>query len=75
MDRAAFIGRELELKQLNDLLSKKTASLVVVNGRRRIGKSRLIEEFAKNKTFYHFVGLAPKEGITGIATCTAVMRY
>jgi len=64
MDHAAFIGRELELKQLNDLLSKKTASLVVVNGRRRIGKSRLIEEFAKNKTFYHFSGLAPKEGIT-----------
>ena len=38
----AFIGRKEELKQLNMLFKKNTASLVVVKGRRRIGKSRLI---------------------------------
>lgn len=64
MSESTFIGRETELQHLNDLLTKKTASLVVIKGRRRIGKSRLVEEFARDKTFYHFSGLAPVEGIT-----------
>lgn len=59
-----FIGRELEISRLNDLLAKRTASLVVVNGRRRVGKSRLIEEFARGKNFLQFSGLAPGEGVT-----------
>ena len=37
-----FVGRKKELSQLNLLLNKKSASLVVVKGRRWIGKSRLI---------------------------------
>ena len=31
----------------------------MIRGRRRIGKSRLIEEFAKDMTFYSFSGLVP----------------
>lgn len=46
-----FIGRQRELKQLKTLLDRNIASLVVVKGRRRIGKSRLIEEFAKDHFF------------------------
>ena len=64
MNNATFIGRNNEIKQLNDLLSKKTSSLVVIKGRRRIGKSRLVEEFAKKTQFYHFSGLAPAKNIT-----------
>ncbi len=64
MTDSKFIGREAELQALNDLLIKKTASLVVIKGRRRIGKTRLIEEFAKGKTFLRFIGLPPAEGIT-----------
>ncbi|MBS0358772.1 MAG: AAA family ATPase [Proteobacteria bacterium] len=56
---APFIGREEELEALEKLLKKNSASLVVVRGRRRIGKSRLIEEFAKNHTFYSFAGILP----------------
>lgn len=59
-----FIGRQTELKDLNLLLSKKSASLVVVRGRRRIGKSRLIEEFAKDKRFIRFSGIPPTEDVT-----------
>ncbi len=59
-----FIGREEELSTLNALLKKKTASLVVMTGRRRIGKSRLIDQFSKNHKHYKFTGLAPTEGIT-----------
>lgn len=59
-----FIGRAEELGELKTLLKKKTASLVVVKGRRRIGKSRLIIEFARNHRFYKFTGLAPTKGVT-----------
>lgn len=54
-----FIGRKRELRLLNDLAMKKSASLVVIRGRRRIGKSRLTEEFAKKMTPYIFSGLPP----------------
>lgn len=64
IDAVEFIGRKSELQALNDLLQKKTASLVVIKGRRRIGKTRLIEEFSKGKKFFRFVGLAPTDGIT-----------
>lgn len=59
-----FIGRSSEIAELQSLLKKRTASLVVVKGRRRVGKSRLIVEFAKNKKFYKFTGLAPLGGVT-----------
>ena len=44
-----FIGRKIELEKLKSVLELRSASLIVINGRRRIGKSRLIEEFAKNQ--------------------------
>ncbi len=59
-----FVGRAEELKSLGDLLLKKSASLIVVRGRRRIGKSRLIEEFAKDKRFIRFSGIPPIDGTT-----------
>jgi AAA+ ATPase superfamily predicted ATPase len=60
-----FIGRHQELQALSKLLKKNAASLVVVQGRRRIGKSRLIEEFGKNYPFYHFSGLPPTAAASG----------
>jgi AAA+ ATPase superfamily predicted ATPase len=62
-----FVGRKKELKDLNLLISKKSASLVVVRGRRRIGKSRLIEEFAKDKKFLRFSGIPPTDHVTAQA--------
>jgi len=59
-----FIGRKKELKQLDELKSYNKASLVVVCGRRRIGKSRLIEEFGKNYKFYSFFGFPPHDSNT-----------
>lgn len=60
----SFIGREHEIAQLNAFVRRKTAGLAVVCGRRRIGKSTLIEHFAKGKNLYEFYGLAPRPGIT-----------
>lgn len=60
-----FVGRTKELKLLNDLVEKSTASLAVVYGRRRIGKSRLIAEFGRRQPrFLSFTGLAPRKGMT-----------
>ncbi len=60
-----FIGRIEALGRLSALTEKRTASFVVVRGRRRIGKSRLIKEFSKQfDTFYQFMGLPPEKDIT-----------
>lgn len=44
-----FVGREKELKSLNDLFHKEGFGMSVIYGRRRIGKSTLIMEFIKDK--------------------------
>ena len=41
-----FYGRQQQLEQLNRLLRKQVSSLVTRRGRRRVGKSTLIEGFA-----------------------------
>ncbi|MGH8295082.1 MAG: AAA family ATPase [Steroidobacteraceae bacterium] len=57
-----FIGRAAELGELRSLGETPQSKLVIVEGRRRIGKSRLVEEFARGqrgRRFLQFVGLAP----------------
>ena len=60
-----FLGRELELASLASLLEKRTPSLVVCRGRRRIGKSTLFEEFARRHRlrFLELDGLMPRPNI------------
>jgi GTP-binding protein EngB required for normal cell division len=59
-----FIGRKKELESLELLLKKTSASLVVIRGRRRVGKSRLIKEFVSGKNSWIFSGLPPVPGTT-----------
>jgi AAA+ ATPase superfamily predicted ATPase len=60
-----FTGRSSELRIFRDLQRKHTSSLVVVCGRRRIGKSTLIRQAAKQADhFLNFEGLAPCESLT-----------
>ena len=61
---APFVGRDKELQDLRLLFRKKSASLVVVQGRRRVGKSRLVMEFGKDYRYYAFSGLPPVKGAT-----------
>jgi len=49
-----FIDRQDELQTLNALLTKKRAALVLLYGRRRVGKTRLIQEFMKDKRGLYF---------------------
>jgi len=64
--RGRFVGREHELTQLRGLRDRKIASLAVIKGRRRIGKSRLIEEFAKDDgiDFLRFSGIPATQNTT-----------
>lgn len=54
-----FIGRENELDSLRSLLNTNHASVAVVYGRRRVGKTALIENVFANDTykFFAFEGL------------------
>lgn len=52
-----FIGRKNELSALDKLYQTQEGRLVVIYGRRRIGKSRLIEQFIRGKKYFRFEGL------------------
>ena len=56
-----MIGREKEVRELNKLYNRNRAELVAVYGRRRVGKTYLIDEtFAGRITFRH-AGLSPAD--------------
>ncbi len=58
------IGRKYELELLENLFQRGDARLVTIKGRRRIGKSELVQEFAKGKRFLKFTGTSPDEHTT-----------
>ena len=62
----AFFGREDELAQLSALWNKRVSSLVTCRGRRRVGKSTLVERFAAvtGSRFVKIEGRRPKPGMT-----------
>jgi len=67
-----FIGREREQAEFRELLAKKNSSLVTCHGRRRIGKSRFIQQCAKQaNAFFEFSGLPPRPGLTKKEQLTA----
>ena len=52
-----FIGREKELSKLTQLYNTNTFQFPVIYGRRRVGKTALINEFIKDKESIFFTGL------------------
>ncbi len=59
-----FVGRKIELSRLDILQAFNRVCLTVVTGRRRVGKSRLIQEWSQDKRFLSFTGLPPTEDVT-----------
>ena len=45
-----FIGRTNELVELNRLYNKNSFEMTVIYGRRRVGKTSLINEFCKGES-------------------------
>jgi uncharacterized protein len=59
--KAGFIGREYELNLLNTIGGSGEASIIIMYGRRRIGKTELLEQAFRNRNILKF------EGIEGLA--------
>ena len=49
-----FVGREEELKALEDVYGRAGFQMVVVYGRRRVGKTTLLDRFARGKRALYF---------------------
>lgn len=60
-----FVGRTKELRELESLYAKATFDLVFVYGRRRVGKTTLINEFTKGKNtvFYTAAEVVSSENL------------
>ena len=58
-----FIGREAELKFLNDKYSEDDGQLIVLYGRRRVGKTETLREFCKGKPHVFYSCAQTTDGI------------
>lgn len=56
-----MIGREKETDELNKLYNSGKAELVAIYGRRRIGKTYLVDETFKGRITFRHAGLSPVE--------------
>ncbi|MBO4395749.1 MAG: AAA family ATPase [Eubacterium sp.] len=56
-----MIGRNKEIAELEELYERNRAELVAVYGRRRVGKTYLIEQVFKNRFSFRHAGLSPIE--------------
>jgi hypothetical protein len=57
----SIIGREEEIKKLDKFLKSPKSEFVAIYGRRRVGKSYLVEEVYKDKIVFRAVGAYIKE--------------
>ena len=57
-----MVGREKEIEELNRLYHSGKAELVAIYGRRRIGKTYLVDETFKGNITFRHAGLSPAEG-------------
>lgn len=56
-----FINRETELKNLENLFKSNKAEFLILYGRRRIGKTELLQHFSQNKRAVYFLAAQVKE--------------
>ena len=54
-----MIGRKEEIKELIDLYDSKEAQFVAIYGRRRVGKTYLVNETFQGKFTFRHAGLSP----------------
>ncbi len=56
-----FVGRESELRIAKKLLNQNESRIMVIRGRRRLGKTTLAEKIAEGYKFFKFSGLSPQD--------------
>ena len=54
-----MIGREKERRELEKLYASNKAEMVAVNGRRRVGKTYLVDEVFRGRITFRHAGLSP----------------
>lgn len=54
-----IVGREYEVKKLNEFYNSGNAELIALYGRRRVGKTYLIDEAFENRISFRHSGLSP----------------
>ena len=59
-----IIGRKKEIKEIKDLYHSGKAEFVAIYGRRRIGKTFLVDEALKGKITFRHAGLSPVDEAT-----------
>ena len=60
-----IIGRKQEIRELNDLYNSDKAQMVAVYGRRRVGKTFLVDEALKGRITFRHAGLSPNNEDSG----------
>jgi AAA+ ATPase superfamily predicted ATPase len=70
-----FIGRNQELKTLNRLYRSDKFEFAVIYGRRRVGKTALINEFAQDKEAIYFTGVESNERQNLVNFSQAILEY
>ena len=70
-----FLCREKDLKKFNSLYKSDSSECVIVYGRRRVGKTALINEFVKNKPVIFFPALKAGAKDNLEALSKAVFKY
>ncbi len=61
MAEIQFFGRLEELEVLEDAYASRTAEMAIIYGRRRVGKTALIQQFCKGKAFFFYTAKAWKD--------------
>jgi AAA+ ATPase superfamily predicted ATPase len=72
-----FFGRKAELNQLNALYDSTRFECVIIYGRRRVGKTTLINEFIKGKEAVYFTGLetSGRENLENLSRSILELRF
>ena len=70
-----FVGRERELSKLTNAYNSNKFEMAVIYGRRRVGKTKLITEFIKDKEAIYFSALEVSDKINLANLSRSIMSY
>ena len=64
-----FVGREREISKLNKMYQSEKFEFAVLYGRRRVGKTTLIQEFIRDKDSFYYMSVegTKKENLSGLS--------
>ena len=70
-----FVGRKKEMSKLTEAYNNNKFEMAVIYGRRRVGKTKLITEFIKDKEAIYFSALEVSDKINLANLSRSIMSY